>query len=97
MSVRKPRKRIWRYDQHQKMMNELNKLQEGLEQGRYSVSDVSNIERCLSNLMTSAAYIVGYAMARGAAGTGDGGHESAVKEAKKQQKAVRKALGYVKP
>ncbi len=91
------RKRSWNYKGHLRMMAELQRLQKGLEKGAYTAGDVSNIERCLSNVITGASYLVGYALARGAAGCGDGGHETGVKEGKSLQKRVRKAMGYVRP
>jgi len=41
--------------------------------------------------------IAAYLDARGGDGTGDHGHEEAMKQARKAVKAVRKALGYTYP
>lgn len=55
------------------------------------------VESLADGLSALAAEISAYAGMRGANGTGDHGHEEAMKAAQKARKRVRKALGYSYP
>lgn len=68
-----------------------------LEKVSLTWQDWQALERMADNLMQRLAMISGYAAARGADGCGANGHEEGMKEAHAREKAVRKALGYLRP
>lgn len=60
-------------------------------------SGLQEIERVLDGLAQKAGMASGYLGARGASGYGDHGDAPAMKEARKKEKKVRRALGYTNP
>ena len=58
---------------------------------------ISTVEHEADALCQLAAEISSYLSSRESAGCSDGGHEEALKDAKKDLRKVRKALGYFRP
>ena len=63
----------------------------------FPVELAQHISDYASQLSALAAEIMGYADARGGNGCGDSGHDEAMKQAQKERKKVRAALGYTYP
>jgi hypothetical protein len=62
-----------------------------------SEEDCTEIANECETLLQRLAFVGAYTAARGGNGCGDCGHESAIKQARKRVKAVRKALGFTYP
>lgn len=59
--------------------------------------DICEAESWLTAVAARAAHASRYLMHRGAAGCGDSGHDEALKDADRGNKAMRKVLGYSYP
>lgn len=71
-----------------------SQIMEDLSQGASDVARASDIATALS---VSAGMLGEYLGYRGGFGTGDHGHEAAIKAALKHKKKLRKANGYTYP